>query len=556
MPGKVICIEIGSNTTRVCEMDYKSKVPHIYRWVSFATPKNTYEDGFIRDKKLFAEAVKEEIRKAGFKTNKVVFSVNSSKIATREVLIPLVKENRILEVVNANASEYFPVDVSEYILSYSILEKMEQEEDKKYRLMVLAAPENLIKNYYNIAELLGYEVASIDYGAIGSYHFLRNNVGKGNVLLVQFNEMNTLVHIIEKGHLQLQRNIEFGYMALLQLLLDSKGLQLNSKKEALKLLKQDRFIYDEEEAYDLEEAAFTIEEDEEEVKNAAQRLSAGREITELYRQYFVGNVVRILDYYSSRNKDKRIDEIVMTGEGAEIKGAINYLNRVTDIKIGSLASFSGIQTKKSQFNTEEYLYDFISCIGAGINPVGFLPRDYYLREKKNSNVKIFKVVFGGAFVIGVFLITSSYLTYQTAKLENTSLTGEIQRLSEVNALYEENMRIHNAYKTLSSMYGLTANPNIWLGDLITQLEKQLPVKTVVESFSVTSEGITLNIACDSKKTAAKTLMQLKEISYLTEVQTGGITQSEDENGMASVKFTITAGYNLTLLEEASDEINN
>lgn len=51
MAKHVLSIEIGTQVTKIVEIDYKKKNPHVYRAVSFATPEGVIEDGVIRDRK-------------------------------------------------------------------------------------------------------------------------------------------------------------------------------------------------------------------------------------------------------------------------------------------------------------------------------------------------------------------------------------------------------------------------------------------------------------------------------------------------------------------------
>ena len=194
---RVISIEIGNVFTRVCELDYKKKNPHVYNCFRFNTPENTFDDGYIRDKEGFVNVVKEKLQDNNIQTTKVVFSVASSKIANREILIPQIKENKIQEIIDLNSTEYFPVDISEYIINYKVLEKISNEDEKKLRLLVLAAPNNLIKNYYSIAEMLGLEIVAIDYIGNSSFQTAKRQVGQGVNLVVQINEDTSALPTIE-----------------------------------------------------------------------------------------------------------------------------------------------------------------------------------------------------------------------------------------------------------------------------------------------------------------------------------------------------------------------
>src|SRR5574344_2229656 len=117
---KILSIEIGLHTTRVCELEYGKKNPHVYNCISFDTPENVIEDGFILDKDIMANTLKAELSAAKMTNKDVIFIISSTKIANREVVIPLVPDNKIQAVIDSSASEYFPLDISEYTISYSI----------------------------------------------------------------------------------------------------------------------------------------------------------------------------------------------------------------------------------------------------------------------------------------------------------------------------------------------------------------------------------------------------------------------------------------------------
>ena len=154
MATKVLSIEIGQGLTRVVEMDYNVKNPKIYDFFTFETPKDVIDDGMVQKNDAFTSVFKAECEKRGIKTNQVVFSVNSTRIARRDITIPLVKEKQIQDLITTSATDYFPVDMTQYHLAYSIMEKINTKEEKNYRLNVLAVPNDLTACYFDFCEIL------------------------------------------------------------------------------------------------------------------------------------------------------------------------------------------------------------------------------------------------------------------------------------------------------------------------------------------------------------------------------------------------------------------
>lgn len=553
MPRKVISIEIGVTNTKICEIDFKKKNPRVYNCVSFETPKNSYDDGYIIDKKTFAEVAKEVISTHKIKGNKVVFTISSTKIVNREVIIPFVKLSRIQDVIQANSSEYFPVDITDYILTYSILETIQEKDVKKLRLLVFAAPDNLIKNYYNIAELLGLEVMAIDYSGNSVYQVAKEQISHAS-MLIQLNEQSTLVNIIENGVLKLQRTVGFSSLSIIHTLMEFKDFNVDNEARAHQMLIKEKYILPMENLVVYEEAAASLNGMDDEIfiqKGKIHKLHT--EILESM-QYFIGNIQRILDYYYSKNKEKKIDAIYITGFGATFKGLDELLHIETGIPVKVIKYLPQVIFKKGYQNEGLKKCDYIACIGATLKPINFISKEHQLKYKKSTNMHILEIAGGALLVVCGILVGSAYFDYKSAKLDNESLKTELESIAVINEVYENHNKAKYVYEQVSGMDVLTKSPGIILGKLITELEKKLPRQTVIESFQFTKEGITLSMKCTSKEGVSKTLMQLKEITYLSNISTNGISQEEDENNLVTLHFIISASYNLTALT-MEEEVN-
>ena len=91
---RVLSIEIGYSLTQVCEMDFRSKHPQVYGVFSMKTPDGILNDGAISPTESYIQELKSYIAANGMTAKKVIFAVSSTKIASREATIPMVKENK------------------------------------------------------------------------------------------------------------------------------------------------------------------------------------------------------------------------------------------------------------------------------------------------------------------------------------------------------------------------------------------------------------------------------------------------------------------------------
>ena len=119
---KILSIEAEASQIRVAEVEVRGKKGRIYNCFCIPAPQGAVEDGQIRDTKTLGENLKAELSQRKIRTKKVYFATGSTRIASREVRIPFVKANRIQSIIEANATDYFPIDVSKYVLSYSVVD--------------------------------------------------------------------------------------------------------------------------------------------------------------------------------------------------------------------------------------------------------------------------------------------------------------------------------------------------------------------------------------------------------------------------------------------------
>ena len=156
MVKRVVSIEAGVWWTKVALADYRKKNPPVHKAFAFRTPEHAVEDGYIRDKEAFASALKAELSRHDIHEKEVVFTLSSSKVVTREVMIPFVKDNKIMGIIEAQIRDYFPMDVSNYTISYSKMDVEEEDGKKMLKLLLVAIPDNLLNNYLTISETERY----------------------------------------------------------------------------------------------------------------------------------------------------------------------------------------------------------------------------------------------------------------------------------------------------------------------------------------------------------------------------------------------------------------
>ena len=379
---KILSIEVEASQVRVAEVEVRGKKGRIYNCFCIPAPQGAVEDGQIRDTKTLGENLKAELSQRKIKTKKVYFVTGSTRIASREVRIPFVKANRIQSIVEANATDYFPIDVSKYVLSYSVIDVESQrledgkEETKQYHLMVYAAPKAISAAYSEFAENAGLTMTGITYTGDSIYHSVKDEYAKGTHILVKVEYTGTSITVIRDGELTLQRNINYGVDSAAETVraFPEFGDRLDAN-EALDVLCSRKCI----------NPFLDMESFEEEISDEDRKLETARaEVTESLR-YLIGNISRIMDYYISRHTDTNFDSIVCCGLGAQVKGMMQLLTNELGQQVDVLQEFKNFALPAGRNAQEVCLY--AAVLSPGTSGVNLMDKVNRKKKEKKRDLK-------------------------------------------------------------------------------------------------------------------------------------------------------------------------
>lgn len=522
---RVLSIVIGSALTRVCEVDYKVKNPKIHKSFIMETPEGVMHDGELKPTPEFEKELKAQIFQHGIHTKQVVFSITSTKIASREILIPVVKENRISALVEINASEYFPVDLSEYELAHIVLETVRDTYDtEKLKVLVLAASKNLLGEYRKLAEECGLNTVAIDYSGNSVWQMIKGESPEGVSMVVKMDGSTGMITIMENQALLLQRTISYGINDVVETYRNAVAPHYDYKTAFRDLHEKDYFTTTEK-----------ITSEEEELRE---------ELEASFAMAFRG-ISRIFDYQNSRNAKKQISRVYLTGHLAGIKGMDAFLQERLGVPVSFLNLESVYHFDKNL--PREEADKFISCLGAALSPVGFAgihkEEKKYKGEGGSKKPSSYAVgILAGSVALSVVLAAVGAVPYFLAKSENTKKRAQVQELGEIIPVYQKYIQLKNADNYLQAAYDYTELPTEALVDFVEEMERKMPKDLYVTSFSANKEGVTLTVTVKTKMQAADVLITLEDFESLCNVSINDVFDTRDEDTAGSVTFTVTADY--------------
>ena len=578
MANRVLGIEIGQNLTRVVEIDYKTKNPKVHSMFSFPTPPEMIDDGVVHADSIFRSMLYSKIKEKKINTNKVVFTLNSTRIASREMELPLVKEKQIKDILQMNASDYFPVDLSQYKLVHEVIEKIDKPEEKKMRLSVIAIPNEIISSYEELAADCRLQIVALDYSGNAIKQLMLREIPGDIKATIKIDETISTITVMDGNIIKLQRNVNYGLADAIEEIQDSELFgEYLSFTDAVDVARRKTC---------LELKSDVIQP---EIENA-ERDDMGHEIdSERFKKlranvnYTLANLVsslgRVIDYYQSRNVDRPIDRIFLVGLGADFSGLSKLLTNELNYKVIPLQQFDGISVAKNINLAETKIAEFFNCVGATLKPLPItdekkakgnifttpiggmnnvpmeqgnqpplgpdgqpLPMPDGMEAQKGASLGIPLIILGVCVVASVGLIAYSIFANLVLTSDNMALKGRVSDLSYAQNIYDVYNQTKSDYEWTKLLQDASSNKNDEIVSFIDELEKKLPSEAKLVSMDVTTDGVSLTVSQGSKDIAADVIAQLRTFDSIMVSNVSTITDEVDEAGASKVQFTVDCVY--------------
>ena len=508
--GKLVSIVINNEYIKICEITKSGKNSVVHKTVTIPAPEGCYVEGVIEQTDVLAKAIKVVMDEHRFNANNVAFSISSPRLATKEVLIPNVKANKIDKLVQANATEYFPVNMDEYIIQYTVLEKVEDQGQEKIKLMVAAVPSEVVESYYGLAKALGLKVAFVDYAGNSTYQIMKQQIGPEVSLVIQVENDGTVINIFKDNVLQLQRNVPYGKSMLVNAVMEKYGLKYEAATTKLQneTLLHSRFD--------------------------------GDEVTESLR-YMASNINRVIDYYVSRNRVS-IQKAYLIGHSTTIKGFATLLSNELNMPIEKVETLKNIAMDKKAYVEEATLTSYVTNLGAVIDPVDFVPKRMIDSGVKKENTKTLVIALIGAVVVAAALVLVPLGRVVVLNAEISKLNKSIDKLSSINDIVNEYYAAKDENNDIKAFAALTADSDDSLQDFVDYLEKNMPSDVVISSFNITSGAVSISGKAGSKASVAKFIQQLQKSPSVINVDVPTISESKDNAGSVEATFSLTCTF--------------
>jgi len=382
--------------------------------------------------------------------------------------------------------------------------------------MAVAAPQTMVKSYYDLGAAAGLKVEALDYIGNAMLQLIKTQTTEqSTTMVIQLGSESTVLNIVQGDKLLLQRTVPYGTNPVVNVVMEEKGVDATT---AMALLQNDRII--------------TVDFDDNEATGAFR--------------YLINNIGRVMDYYASKNPDAPIDDVFLTGDGALIKGIDGLFKIQLNVSTRVMDSLYNIKFDPSidmKVYSPVYL---IAPIGAAMDPMGFNPN-----ATGGSKAAAGSGLSTVPFVVFVILCIAAvavlwfmeHKKVTDAEDETDDLNRQIAAASEINTIIAEHDAAERKAIDVLTMSAMTRHNNEQALEFINNLEQALPVNVVIDSFTSSDTSIIIPGKAATYDDITEMIMNLKKIECIQDVFISSIASVIDEKTGASVyQFALTCAF--------------
>lgn len=318
----LVGVDIGSHAVKVCQLQ---KVKDNYELVTLGSatlPPGSVEDGVLQAPDQVGQAITKLFKNLKLSKNtKVAISISGYSVIVKKVKLDVMEEEQLEKYLKNEAEQYIPFDIADVYLDFQDL-KTNKEEYDQTDIMLVAAKKEVIDGYLNMLRGIKLQPLLVDVDGFALEN-IWSTVDKRNenIALIDIGAEKMNINIIIKGTSVLARDINAGSQQLTDRIATTLGVE-QEEAEKLKLG----------------------------LIPAGERQKDLEEIFNSVCTNWVFEIQKAIDLYRSKNADRPLAKIVLSGGGSKVSGIAEYIGRETKLEVIRFNPFAGMKINEKKID--------------------------------------------------------------------------------------------------------------------------------------------------------------------------------------------------------------
>lgn len=330
-------LDIGTSTVKIVQLSKTATGFQLDKIATIKTPTLSIKDGKIEDIAQVSGAIRQLLTSSQLEINKVYMSISGQSIVIRPINMAIMTEKELNNAIKFEAERYLPYPVSDAQIQGKILRSSTGADDKNMEVLLIAAPNNIVKAADEVVKSSDMQALSIDLEPFAlvraAFNFVDSEIFKQTISLINLGATTSSINIFKAGELRHNRTISVAGNSFTKAI----GQSLN-------------LSFDEAEKIKVDKGSIRLEDDSEPVAPTTMRIFnvIMPVLTDL-----ITEVQRSFDYYRSRYRGESVDIILLSGGSSRFKNIAPYMQKELGITAKVLDPFEKISISSSLANYKE-----------------------------------------------------------------------------------------------------------------------------------------------------------------------------------------------------------
>jgi type IV pilus assembly protein PilM len=232
MKSSTFGLDIGTSKIKAVWLNREKDVISYNSALSVDTPSPGIQSESPFDHQELAQKINKLIYDAKITETKVSISLPENHVFTKVIEIPPLTEKELSSAIRWEAEEHIPAPIDTMSLAWSILKRPRSNtNEQKMQVLLVAAPNQLIKKYQSILELAGLSIVAIETETLAIVRGVFRDPNPPTSIIMNMGSLNTSLSIVQGGAIIFNYSIPLGGIALTRAIASDFGLNISQAEE-------------------------------------------------------------------------------------------------------------------------------------------------------------------------------------------------------------------------------------------------------------------------------------------------------------------------------------
>jgi len=205
-------LDIGSNAIKLVQLQQAREGISLHKAGSAPTPAGTVKGGVVIDATAVAQAIRFLFEALQIDSRQVTVGIAGPTVVAREVPLPAMSDRQLRKSIQWEARNYISFPVEDSIVECEVLDRGAVNSAGQMRVMLVAAPRDMVGSQVEAVELAGLEPMAVDIQPFAAIRGLlatelRDQAEGETTALLGIGASYTEITIIKQGQFVLTRTI-------------------------------------------------------------------------------------------------------------------------------------------------------------------------------------------------------------------------------------------------------------------------------------------------------------------------------------------------------------